>query len=308
MSTERTKPSDKPAIFSTQVSDARYYYLNLDPPCGATLTVVCGGCERCDPDYEIRRSGFPYSGLEFVAEGRGALTLGKRHHDLRPGMVFSYGPDTSCRIRNDPDAPMLKYFIDFVGNEGTSRLAATPVGIGQAAQMPAIHEAAELFEMLQREAGRGTAGAHDICAMLLRVLFIKLQDAVPPDTGVASQAAATYRRCRHAIDERYLELDSLADIADCVHLDPSYVCRLFRHYGQTTPYAYLVYRKMTHAAQVLLSAGMLVKEVAADMGFSDPYHFSRLFKACHGVSPRRFIQIGTRGRVKPGQYDPREDG
>jgi AraC-like DNA-binding protein len=46
---------------------------------------------------------------------------------------------------------------------------------------------------------------------------------------------------------------------------------------------------MTIAAEHLIEHGGLIKEVAARVGFDDPYHFSRAFKAVHGVAPRALL-------------------
>ena len=40
------------------------------------------------------------------------------------------------------------------------------------------------------------------------------------------------------------------------------------------------------AAEFLVEKGGMVKEAALLVGFTDPYHFSRCFKAVHGVPPR----------------------
>ena len=47
---------------------------------------------------------------------------------------------------------------------------------------------------------------------------------------------------------------------------------------------------MSRAAELLLDAGLKVVEVAAELGFSDPAHFSRSFKQVYGVSPERFVR------------------
>jgi AraC-like DNA-binding protein len=43
---------------------------------------------------------------------------------------------------------------------------------------------------------------------------------------------------------------------------------------------------MRLAAERLAAPGARVKEVAAELGFADAFHFSRLFKAELGMSPR----------------------
>jgi AraC-like DNA-binding protein len=76
-----------------------------------------------------------------------------------------------------------------------------------------------------------------------------------------------------------------------VKVEPSTLGRWFRTYQGTSPYQYLLRRKMNLAAEFLLASDGLVKEAAARVGFSDPDHFSRVFRAVHGVPPRR-LRVG----------------
>jgi YesN/AraC family two-component response regulator len=43
--------------------------------------------------------------------------------------------------------------------------------------------------------------------------------------------------------------------------------------------------ELKFAGQLLSLTGMSVKEIAAFVGFGDPYYFSRMFKKLIGVAP-----------------------
>ena len=45
---------------------------------------------------------------------------------------------------------------------------------------------------------------------------------------------------------------------------------------------------MRRACELLRNENLSVKEVAALLGYSDPYYFSRLFKSVIGVAPRSY--------------------
>ena len=47
-----------PKFFSAQIAQARRFHLQARPLPGKRLSVVCGGCERCAADYQIRRATF----------------------------------------------------------------------------------------------------------------------------------------------------------------------------------------------------------------------------------------------------------
>ena len=52
-----------------------------------------------------------------------------------------------------------------------------------------------------------------------------------------------------------------------------------------SPLQYLHISRMTQARQLLERTGLAVKEVMAEVGISDPSHFSRAFRRFHGVAP-----------------------
>ena len=53
-----------------------------------------------------------------------------------------------------------------------------------------------------------------------------------------------------------------------------------------TPKFYIDNVKMLMAVEMLSSNNMTVKQIAAQLGFSDQYHFSRRFRQIKGVSPK----------------------
>ena len=90
MRRETPAAGGQPEFFSTQVSEARRFYLDTTGRTRGQLTVVCGGCEHCRPGYEIDRRDFPFHSIEFVARGKGSLTLAGHKHVLSPGKVFFF--------------------------------------------------------------------------------------------------------------------------------------------------------------------------------------------------------------------------
>jgi AraC-like DNA-binding protein len=83
-------------------------------------------------------------------------------------------------------------------------------------------------------------------------------------------------------------LRTLQQIASECHVNNAYLCRLFRRYDNQTPYQYLLRLKMNFAAECLRQPGVLVKQVAEEAGFADPFHFSRVFTSVFGLSPVAF--------------------
>ena len=284
----KPKSNQSPDFFSPHVSQAQRFYLDLNPPRGTRLAVLCGGVEHCAPDYAIQRATFPFHSIEYVARGEGRLKLGRSSHELRPGTVFSYAPGISQHIITDPQKPLVKYFVDFAGTQSSQWLRGCRQPAGSVSQIFPPTEIQPLFDELIRSGRRPTRHAPELCRQLLQCLGVKLLEARAPRQGTDSPAFATYQKCHQFIANNFPRLRTLSQIAAENHLDTAYLCRLFHRFDHQSPYQFLTRLKMNLAAEQLQQPGALVKNVAADLGFTNPFHFSRVFKSVFAVAPDNF--------------------
>jgi AraC-like DNA-binding protein/quercetin dioxygenase-like cupin family protein len=281
----------QPEFFSPQVREASRFYLDLSPPNTCSLAVVCGGREDCNSEYAIHRADFPYFAVEFVARGKGFLNLVGREYTLVPGTLFTYGPGVPQHITGEAANPLVKYFVDFAGSQVPRFLAEHALSPGSVARVSDPSEIQNVFDDLIRNGLKNSRFSSRLCDVLLEYLLLKIADLSVPGDAAQSPAFATYRRCRRHIQSHYVRLKTLAQIAKQCHLDPAYLCRLFRRYDHRSPYQFLLRLKMNQAAGRLVDPDILVKQVAAELGFEDPCHFSRAFKSVFGLSPESFRQL-----------------
>lgn len=284
----------QPEFFSIQIAEARRFCLDLNPPRAARLAVVCGGNEHCAPDYVVRRSTFPYWGIEFVAQGRGRLTLAGETHELVAGTVFSYGPDIPQEIIPGDRGHLVKYFVDFTGKEAKSLLQRYGPTPGSVIQTSAPNEVLTLFDDLIREGLSGGPLSAQITAIILEHLILKISETSMPAGAADTPAFSSYRRCQRYMEEHWQDLASLDQAAQQCHVDPAYLCRLFRRFDHQSPYQFLLRLRMTRGAEMLLTPGASVKQVAEELGFTDAFHFSRTFKKMMGLPPAHFARLRHR--------------
>ena len=280
-----------PDFFSPQTARARRFYLDLTPPRRAGLVVVCGGLEHCTPDYRIERATFPFHSIEYVIHGHGYLKLGRTSHQLLPGTAFACAPGIPQQITCNPRKPLVKYFADFAGTDSDRWLRRCHLAAGKVSRIFPPGDVQPLFDEFIRSGERRSRQAPELCRRLLECIGVKLADARTPLNGSDSRAFATYQRCCHHIQEHFRSLRTLGQIAREQHLDGTYLCRLFQRFDHQSPYQYLMRLKMNAAAGELAQAGALVKNVAADFGFANPYHFSRVFKSVFGLAPETFRKM-----------------
>jgi len=280
--------SRHPVFLSDQVKDSTYFVGDLSPPLMRSITVVCAGREKCQPDYTIQRDSFRYYSVEVVLEGKGQVTLNQQIHTLEPGAVFSYGPGTPHQITADHADPPLKVFIDFIGTNAQSLLEQIQLSPGtfrltdQGAKLEQVWGLLLTMEDID-------VSIRDHCLISTMNLITSLLTIPHIDQAQASSRShATYLRCRAVLESSYQEIMSLEQLANkCGYAIP-YLCRLFQKYSEQTPYQALIQLKMRDAAAALIRSQRPVQNIAQDSGYDDPYHFSRVFKRCFGMSPSSF--------------------
>ncbi len=278
-----------PQYLSDQVESSRLFWFD---PADAGCEVISGGYECCRPDYRIDRDGFEFPTFEFVAGGVGSLQLAGRKVTLRPGVAFLHGPGIRHRIDTDPLHPLRKYFVVFRAAPFSEDLKVLDLAPGMAMESTRVDAMRQALDEMIERGGRRTRWSQRLCGLLLRqVLTMAREDAL--DAGLAdTRAFRTFRRVRDFIERHHLELNTLDAIAKSCDLDAAYLCRLFTRFQDETPYQCLVRLRMEHAARRLLETEMSVREVSEELEYSDPFHFSRVFKSVHRVPPSRFRKGG----------------
>ena len=267
---------------------ASRYFLDLRPAADCPLTVVCGGEELVRADYRVERDDFPYYCLEFVAAGLGTVRLGRHEEPLGPGSVFAYGPGIAHAIGTDRRRRLRKYYVDFVGQAGLERLrlARLPPGCHLTVSHP--QEIREVFDLLQQCGIAQSTHSQALCGQLLGVLLTKISERALPQRGGDIKARETFERFKHFLTAARQRLVSIEMAAGEFGISTAYACRLFRRFGASSPYQYLLRQRMNLAAELLTHERLQVQQAAARLGFADQYQFSRAFKRVAGVSPQAF--------------------
>lgn len=90
------------------------------------------------------------------------------------------------------------------------------------------------------------------------------------------------------IQIHYRESITLSLLAKKVHVVPNYLSRVFNQdMGVSIP-VYLNQVRTENAARLLQNDGLRISDVACQVGFSDPHHFTRVFKKQYHMTPTEY--------------------
>ncbi len=94
------------------------------------------------------------------------------------------------------------------------------------------------------------------------------------------------RAAQRLIEERMDQDLDVGKLAEAACVTPQHLIRLFRQHLGTTPSRYLWQTRTRRGVDLLRETGLSVSEIADRVGFSSPFHFSRLVRQAFGASPR----------------------
>ena len=80
----------------------------------------------------------------------------------------------------------------------------------------------------------------------------------------------------------------VATLASMVGISPSHYFALFKRHTGCAPMEYFTQLRMAAARQLLDNSASSVKEVAATLGYDDPFYFSRVFKSVNQLAPTNY--------------------
>jgi transcriptional regulator GlxA family with amidase domain len=115
--------------------------------------------------------------------------------------------------------------------------------------------------------------------------------------SIASEIAQRIGRSIAYMVEHLNQPLQVSTLAAQASVSPSHYFALFKRQTGTAPIDYFIRLRMNHARELLDSTCSSVKEIAAAMGYDDPFYFSRVFKSVHQVAPAEYRKRNGQARV-----------
>jgi AraC-like DNA-binding protein len=228
--------------------------------------------------YCVRGGGWCETGGRLAAVRRGDLLV------LPPRVAYSCGTHASnpwtvhwARAAG----ALLPQYLDALGFDLHSRL----LHVGEAPQ--AVRLFNEVFRSLGEEAGfGGLLEASSAFAYLLSLWIARRRERSPGEAVTIQKVAGAIIYMSEHLDEPV----RVAALAREASLSPAYFGELFKSQTGCSPRDYLHLLRIHRACQLLAASTLSIKEIATRVGYRDPFHFSRQFKAFQGLAPSDYRQ------------------
>lgn len=222
--------------------------------------------------------------LAITPKGEMNVEVGPRNFVLRPGMVSLVEPRVGHAGKSAGEGPYQFLTMHFSRSFLQKHIGPVP----SFSFAPLYDEQA--FELANRIGTMIAADRQAELGGLFESLIARFIDkgGIDRDREPVHPAVLTSFDLFEDIETDFKEA-SLDYIAERVSLHPVYLSRLFRQATGLPPHSYLNSFRL-QIAKNRLRAGVGLADIAADLGFADQSHLTRLFKRSFGITPGAYAR------------------
>jgi AraC-like DNA-binding protein len=215
-----------------------------------------------------------------------------------PGAAFGVSAAVNDLAMRPGEPVPMRTSVDF---RGRTAYESPAVWVVAALQPPG------LLTRMARNARPWAAVALGVLAVFVAVGWRVRKAAVlrataPPPVLAAGETpvsgADPIERLKQNLPARLREDLSAETLAEIAGVSLRTLQRIFRERFDTTPMSWLMEARLLEAARVIRAGDDPVTKIAYRVGFKDPSHFTRRFKARFGVSPNEYRR-GAEGAPEP---------
>lgn len=228
--------------------------------------------------------------LIYCTHGAGWFSIHHKQYQVKPNHFFILPENTPHKYGADPENPWTIYWVHFTGNlsgdyfhylMGTRSLAPRFV-------VPSQQRAGLFEEMIRHAAMINNQDAIIYANNCLYNFLASFKNTIFTESDAHLKQTRTIDRCIQLMKKNLDKNLNLYDIATMMNLSISHLSALFKQNMHDSPYNYYIFLKIQRACYLLWNTPMNIKTIAQQLGYEDPYHFSRVFKNLMGLSPRQF--------------------
>lgn len=255
------------------------------------LHVSLIGNTKPNPNYFICHSAkigtlWNFYNFEYVVSGKGHIETPEGNYTVSKGDVFFLNKNHEHVYYADHDEPFEKLFLCVSGSLIDRLVEFHGLKNSVLIKKADLSGVFERLFALAKESNSSFFPEHypAFCA-----LFTELLQALSPSEFVSlKQDNPPAERIREYIERNIYSKLNLEEIAHAANLSVSYAQKIFKQRFNVSIVNYVIDRKLDLARHFLLNTYLNVSAISEKLSFSNPKHFSKMFKQKYGLSPAQY--------------------
>lgn len=269
------------------------------------------GMQECTPGYLYGFYMVPYQLIHFVLAGSGLLELQDQRREVKAGEMFYIPAGSAARYRASENCPWKYAWIGFFADmhnpvletlfgqevvkeidlelDTLQGLLLSVIGVGNERVQKIADYREKDFSGEQFHTITSFTQSLEVNSRMMHLFSCLLECQNDKKASVLFSEEKDYAaEARAFIDSSFCEPVKVQDVADALHIHPSYLSEVFRKAYGKPPKKYLNALRMERATQLLKHSNLPVSMVGKTVGIEDAFQFSAAFKKYYGISPAQY--------------------
>ncbi|NWK56205.1 AraC family transcriptional regulator [Verrucomicrobiaceae bacterium N1E253] len=251
---------------------------------GASFHVLCGYRMQLGREWKNQSVRTHYARLYYVEEGEAVLEFDDEVLRLRPGYLYLIPSNVFHRHRCEESITLMwcHFRAEMHDGIGLFEMLRVPRELKVESRQEVESNFRELLAAMEVHSGWGELKrTQQLLGLLMPFLAADSDSLLRHDR-------ASYLPVFRYLDSHLHEGLGLDVLAEQMGLSPEHFCRVFKRDFQVTPMRYVMRRRVHLAQQLLCQTNLKHYDISDRCGFSDTYHFSKVFKQMVGVTPSAY--------------------
>ena len=275
------------------------YVLQLSDRKFSDLYLCYCGYAKCEPLHSFGPAVRSNYLIHYILEGKGHYRAGGKRYNLQAGQGFLIEPGTKIFYEADEEDPWTYLWVGFHGRRAEEYLR--DAGLGDGRLIFCSERGEELKKLVVRMLKNYTITATDqflLEGSLYLFLSILAEDTARSPAQEHGVDNMYIKKALGYIQDNYGHSIRVADIAEYVCINRSYLYTLFKNAMGMSPQQFLSTFRITRAAELLEMTSLPVESIALSCGYSDPLVFTKSFKQMRHMSPSAYRKQIQRGEIR----------
>lgn len=247
--------------------------------------------------YQIKQKRTSSHWLIYSLTDHGVLHYRNRVRNIKPGDLIVISPDEAfeyeLKIEDNGHQEIshknAMFWINFDGNLANDFAERLLMKMDDGvAHVGALTNISNDFDELLALGSRGytaTNVIHAVHVLQQSLSFLALRLRLVSFNSSSSFSLEAVETLMQNNLHQELSLDALAHHSQ---LSKFHFLKKFKELTDTSPIQHFIHMKIQRACFTLDNTEKTIKVIGEELGYSDPYYFSRLFKKVIGISPKQY--------------------
>ena len=246
---------------------------------------------KCNPDWRLVKNRVNDHDITYIIKGNARYIINGIIHELKPGDLLYLTEGDIKEAITYPHNLMQCFAINFNFRQKIKKSNPKKDNLFPMVNHIGIRQdIIDLFRELTISWTEQQNGYIIKTQALLMLILHRLMEIIIFDVDSEPGDYRINKTIRY-ISMHYYEKLTVKSLAQQTGLDIDYFGRLFKRETGMTVHQYIAKIRVRNAENMLQSGNYKVQEVAQQCGFSDTFHFYKLFRALRGFPPSRCIPV-----------------